>query len=187
MKEQKAFFGSKFMQTPDSVNSQKQLIYGQSIKGVLDVNYNNYPNYEILWEDTPTELRGVLLVDRMLTRYFLENGGKRTFDQFILPEFGFGTTTDLDDDFKEYMNQNIIPIFQSKNNGGYLKKIPISASQTLTPVIGDLADYQKLINGYFRSSEIRYTKINELRYEFRVPKDPSFNYSVCFSIEIGKI
>ncbi len=187
MKEQKAFFGSKFMQTPDSVNSQKQLIYGQSIKGVLDVNYNNYPNYEILWENTPTELRGVLLVDRMLTRYFLENGGKRTFDQFILPEFGFGTSTDLDDDFKEYMNQNIIPIFQSKNNGGYLKKIPISASQTLTPVIGDLADYQKLINGYFRSSEIRYTKINELRYEFRVPKDPSFNYSVCFSIEIGKI
>ena len=187
MKEQKSFFGSKFMQTPDLVNSQKQLIYPQSLKDVLDLNYNNYPNYEILWENTPTELRGVLLIDRMLNRYFLEDGGKKSFEEFIIPEFGFGTLTDVDDDFKEYMNQNIIPIFQSKNNGGYLKKIPVAQGQSLTPVVGDLADYQKLINGYFRSSEIRYTKVNELRYEFRVPKDPSFNYSVCFSIEIGKI
>ena len=187
MKEQKSFFGSKFMQTPDLVNSQKQLVYPQSISNVLDLNYDNYPNYEILWEETSTELRGILLIDRMLTRYFLDDGGKKSFQEFIVPEFGFGTITDIDDDFKEYMGQNIIPIFQSKNNGGYLKKVPIAQNQSLTPVVGNLADYQKLIDGYFRSSEIRYTKINELRYEFRVPKDPSFDYSVSFSIEIGKI
>jgi hypothetical protein len=187
MKEQKSFFGSKFMQTPDLVNSQKQLVYPQSISNVLDLNYDNYPNYEILWEETSTELRGILLIDRMLTRYFLDDGGKKSFQEFIVPEFGFGTITDIDDDFKEYMSQNIIPIFQSKNNGGYLKKVPIAQNQSLTPVVGNLADYQKLIDGYFRSSEIRYTKINELRYEFRVPKDPSFDYSVSFSIEIGKI
>ena len=187
MKEERSFFGSKFMQTPDTINSQKQLVYPQSVVNVLNVNYDNYPNYEILWEETSTELRGVLLMDRMLNRYFLENGGKKSFDQFIIPEFGFGSLTDVDDDFKEYMRQNILAIFQSKNNGGYLKKIPVSQNETLIPVIGDLADYQKLINGYFRSPEIRYTKVNELRFEFRVPKDPSFNYSVCFSIEIGKI
>jgi len=187
MKEQKSFFGSKFMQTPDLVNSQKQLVYPQSLTNVLDLNYDNYPNYEILWEETSTELRGILLIDRMLTRYFLDDGGKKSFQEFIVPEFGFGTLTDIDDDFKEYMSQNIIPIFQSKNNGGYLKKVPIAQNQSLTPVVGNLADYQKLIDGYFRSSEIRYTKINELRYEFRVPKDPSFDYSVSFSIEIGKI
>jgi hypothetical protein len=47
--------------------------------------------------------------------------------------------------------------------------------------------FEKLINGYFNSDEIRYTKVNDLRYEFRIPKDPSFNYSVCFSLDIGKI
>ena len=187
MKEQKAFFGSKFMQTPDLINSQKQLIYPQSLKDVVDLNFNNYPNYEILWENTPTELKGVILMDRVLNRYFLEDGGKQSFNKFIVPEFGFGSTTDVDDDFREYMTQNIIPIFQSKLNKGYLKKVPITANQTLTPVIGNLADYQKLINGYFNSSEIRYTKVNDLRYEFRIPKDPSFNYSVCFSLDIGKI
>jgi len=187
MKEQKSFFGSKFMQTPDLINSQKQLIYPQSLKDVLDLNYNNYPNYEILWENNPSELKGVILMDRVLNRYFLEDGGKQSFNKFIVPEFGFGSTSDVDDDFKEYMTQNIIPIFQSKLNKGYLKKVPITANQTLTPVIGDLADYQKLINGYFNSDEIRYTKVNDLRYEFRIPKDPSFNYSVCFSLDIGKI
>ena len=187
MKEQKSFFGSKFMQTPDLINSQKQIVYGQSLKDVLDLNYNNYPNYEILWENTPSELKGVILMDRMLNRFFLENGGKQSFSKFIVPEFGFGSTTDVDDDFREYMTQNIIPIFQSKLNKGYLKKVPITSTETLTPVIGNLADYQKLINGYFNSGEIRYTKVNDLRYEFRIPKDPSFNYSVCFSIDIGKI
>ena len=49
------------------------------------------------------------------------------------------------------------------------------------------ANYQKLINGYYPSQEIRYTKVNELKYEFRIPKDPSFNYSLAFSIQIGKI
>ena len=187
MREQKSFFGSKFMQTPDLINSQKQLVYPQSLKDVLDLNYNNYPNYEILWENNPIELKGVILIDRMLNRYFLENGGKESFNKFIIPEFGFGSTSDIDDDFKEYMNQNIIPIFQSKLNRGYLKKIPITVNETLVPVIGNLADYQKLINGYFNSEEVRYTKVNDLRYEFRIPKDPSFNYSVCFSIDIGKI
>ena len=187
MKEERSFFGSKFMQTPDLINSQKQLIYPDSLTNVLNVNYDNYPDYEILWEETTTELRGALLVDRMLDRYFLENGGRESFKKFIIPEFGYGNLSNIEDDFKEYMDKNIIPIFQSKNNAGYLKKTPISLDQDLDPVIGNLADYQKLINGYFKSSEIRYTKVNELRYEFRIPKDPSFDYSVCFSIEIGKI
>jgi hypothetical protein len=187
MKEEKSFFGSKVMQTPDSISSQKQIIYPTSLSDVLNLNYDNYPNYEILWEETDTEIRGVLLMDRMLTRYFLEDGSEQTFKKFIVPEFGFGTLSDIDDDFDQYMELNIIPIFQSKNNGSYLKKIPVANDDSLETVIGNLADYQKIINGYYISSEIRYTKVNELRYEFRIPKDPSFNYSLAFSIQIGKI
>jgi hypothetical protein len=126
-------------------------------------------------------------MDRMLNRYFLDDGAKQTFITFIVPEFGFGSLSNIDDDFNEYMKLNIIPIFQAKNNGSYLKKIPVSDTQDLTAVVGDFADYQKLINGYFPSDEIRYTKVNELRYEFRIPKDPSFDYSLAFSIQIGKI
>jgi hypothetical protein len=140
-----------------------------------------------LWEESTTEIKGVILMDRMLDRYFLEDGAKQTFTTFIVPEFGFGSLSNIDDDFNEYMKLNIIPIFQSKNNGSYLKKIPVSDTQDLTAVVGDFADYQKLINGYFPSDEIRYTKVNELRYEFRIPKDPSFDYSLAFSIQIGKI
>ena len=187
MREQKSFFGSKVMQTPDLISSQKQIVYPISLSDVLNLNYDNYPNYEILWENTATEIRGVLLMDRMLIRYFLEDGAKETFQQFIVPEFGFGTLSDINDDFNEYMKLNIIPTFQSKNNGSYLKKVPVANPDSLTTIVGDLADYQKLINGYYPSSDIRYTKVNELRYEFRIPKDPSFNYSLSFSIKIGKI
>jgi hypothetical protein len=68
-----------------------------------------------------------------------------------------------------------------------LKKVPVADPDSLSPVVGGFADYQKLINGYYPSSDIRYTKVNELRYEFRIPKDPSFDYSLAFSIQIGKI
>ena len=187
MQEVKSFFGSKVMQTPNSVNSQKQIVYPTSLSNVLDLDYTNYPNYEILWENTPTELRGIVLMDRILARYFLEDGAKQTFLNFIVPEFGFGSLSDINDDFNEYMRLNITPIYQSKNNGTYLKKVPVQNSSTLTSVIGDLADYQKITNGYLPSQEIRYTKVNELRYEFKIPKDPSFNYSIAFSLQIGKI
>jgi hypothetical protein len=126
-------------------------------------------------------------MDRMLIRYFLDDGAKQTFQQFIVPEFGFGTLSDINDDFNEYMKLNVIPIFQSRNNGAYLKKVPVSNPASLPVIVGNLADYQKLINGYFQSSEIRFTKINELRYQFTVPKDPAFNYSLAFSIQIAKI
>lgn len=187
MKEEKSFFGSKVMQTPDKVLSQKQTIYPTSLENVLDLNYDNYPGYEILWEETTTEIRGILLIDRMLQRFFLDDGAKITFSQFIVPEFGFGDLSNVDDDFNEYMNKNVIPIFQSKNNGAYIKKIPLANNVSLDPVIGNLKDYEKLLNGYFQSQDIKYNKINDLRFEFIVDKDPSFDYSVSFSIEIGKI
>ena len=187
MLEEKSFFGSKVMQTPDFINSQKQLVYPTSLTDVLNLNYENYPEYEILWEETSTEIRGVLLMDRMLINYFLNDGAKKTFQTFIVPEFGFGTESDINDDFIEYMNLNVIPIFQVENNGGYVKRITVTNTQDLTAVVGNYADYQKLANGYFPSQEIRYTKVNELRYEFRLPKDPSFDYSLAFSIRIAKI
>lgn len=187
MKEEKSFFGSKVMQTPNTINSQKQIVYPDSLENVLNLNYDNFPTFEILWENTTTELRGVLLIDRMLTRFFIENGGKESFNKFIISEFGFGSATDVDDDFIEYIKLNVLPIFQSKDNGVYLKKIPVADSQLSTPVIGNFADYQKLINEYYPSQEIRTTKVNELRYEFKIPKDPSFNFSLAFSIRIGKI
>ncbi len=187
MMEKKSFFGSKVMQTPDMINSQKQLIYPTSMPDALNINYDNFPNYEIFWEETQYELRGVLLMDRMVTRYFLNNGGKKVFDKFIVPEFGFGDQSINDDDFNEYMKLNVVPRYQSKNNGTYLKKIPVQNGASLPQVIGNLADYEKLINGYLPSQNVKYTKVNELRYEFTIDKDPGFNYSIAFSIRIGKI
>jgi hypothetical protein len=187
MEESKSFFGSKIMKTPEIVNSQKQLVYPTSITDVFNVNINDYNNYEILWEETNTEIRGILLIDRMTIRYFLEDGGKMTFSDFIVPEFGFGSSNDINDDFSEYMKVNVLPTYQSKNNGTYLKKVPQKDSTNLVTIKGDLEDYKKLINSYYPSQEIKYTKINELKYEFTLTKDPSYDYSLAFSIQIGKI
>jgi len=85
------------------------------------------------------------------------------------------------------MEQNVVPVYKISNNGTYLKKIPVSPEIDLFPIENNLADYQKTINGYSISSDVSFTKINDIRYEFRISKDPSFDYSLAFSIEIEKI
>ena len=77
--------------------------------------------------------------------------------------------------------------YENKLNQGYLKKVSIKDGIDIPAIKSDLPDYQKLINGYYPSTEISYTKIDELRYQFKIVKDPSFDYSVSFSITIGKI
>jgi hypothetical protein len=187
MREKKSFFGSKVMQTPASFNSQKQIINTESINDVLNININNFPDIEIAWEETDKVIRGIILGDRILKRYFLNDGAKEAFRKYIVPEFGFGDLSGIDDDFNDYIEKNVIPTYQTKNNGTYIKKVPVSPDEDLFPIESQLADYQKTINGYNLSQSLKYIKVDELRYEFILVKDPSFDYSISFSIEIGKI
>ena len=187
MTEQKSFFGSKVFKSPQRISSQKQNVYPTSITDVLNVNIDLYTGYEILWEETKTEIRGIILGDRIIKKHFLEDGAKLTFNKYIVPEFGYGTLSNVDDDFIEYIDKNVLLIYENKLNQGYLKKVSLKEGIDLPAIKSDLPDYQKLINGYYPSSEIKYTKVSELRYQFKIVKDPSFDYSVSFPITIGKI
>ena len=87
----------------------------------------------------------------------------------------------------KYKGLNLRGTYENKLNQGYLKKVSIKDGIDIPAIKSDLPDYQKLINGYYPSTEISYTKVDELRYQFKIVKDPSFDYSVSFSITIGKI
>ena len=187
MTEQKSFFGSKVFKSPQRIASQKQSVYPTSIPDVLNSKIDLYKGYEILWEETNTEIRGIILGDRIIKKYFLEDGAKLTFNRYVIPEFGYGSLSSVDDDFIEYIDKNVLLTYENKLNQGYLKKVSVKDGIDIPAIKSDLPDYQKLINGYYPSTEISYTKVDELRYQFKIVKDPSFDYSVSFSITIGKI
>jgi hypothetical protein len=189
MREAKSFFGSKIMKTPELLVQPKQNLYPDSITDVINQDPTNFPGYEILFEETDSEIRGVVLLDRMLVRFFNENGADKIFQKIIIPEFGFGSQSTISDDIEEYINRNIIQTYEAKELKAYIRKIPIVNSSTnpYGTIVSNLADYEKIINGFIPTSDSRFVKRNEHSYEFYISKDPAFDYSVAFSFQIGKI
>jgi len=189
MKESKSFFGSKIMKTPELFTQSKQNLYGTPVIDVLNQDPANFPSYEILFEETLDEIRGIVLLDRMLVRFFNENGADKIFEKIIIPEFGFGSLSTVSDDVEEYISQNIIQTYEAKELRAYVRKIPIAnaATNPYGAVVANLADYEKVVNGFIPTADARFVKRTERVYEFYLTKDPSFDYSIAFSFQIGKI
>ena len=187
MLEQKSFFGSKVMQTPNLIKQPMQLKYPSALSDVFNVNQDLYPKYEILWEETDTEIKALLLVDRTAVKHFQNGGIDKKFSELLVSEFGVGNETILTDDADEYVKNNILPQYEAKEILVFVKKIKVTQVVDLQPIITDLSDYQKISTGFIKSANNDIKKRGSLAYEYKLQKDPSFDYSVAFSFVIGKI
>jgi hypothetical protein len=187
MVEQKSFFGSKVMQTPNVIKEPMQLKYPSSLTDVFNINSDLYPKYEILWEETDTEIKALLLVDRTAIKHFQEGGIDKKFAELLVSEFGVGNETILTDDADEYVKTNVLPQYEAKEILVFVKKIKIIQGVNLEPIITDLSDYQKISTGFVKSANNDIKKRSPLQYEYKLQKDPSFDYSVAFSFVVGKI
>lgn len=187
MLEQKSFFGSKVMKTPNTIKESLQLKYDSSIADVFNIQPDLYPKYEILWEETALEIKALLLVDRTTTKHFNDGGIGKRFYSLLVSEFGVGSETVLSDDVDEYIKLNIIPQYEAKEIGIWIKKIQKTEGIDLPPIISNLADFDKMKNGFVKSTNNNITKRGSLQYEFRLQKDSAYDYSIAFSFLIGKI
>lgn len=187
VQEKKSLGISKVMKTPAIVPSYTQNLWPQSVPDVFNFNTDSILGYEVFYEETTTEIRAVILISRLILKFFNENGAPDVFEKYILPEFGFGSRTAVTDDFESYINTNIINTYEAKSLKSFVKRIPLSQTQNLAPVVTNLLDHQKLIQGYYPTSASRFVRKTDYVYEYTLVKDPGYDYSVAFSIEIGKI
>lgn len=187
MLEQKSFFGSKVMKTPNLIKQPIQLKYPSTLSDVFNINTDLYPKYEILWEETDTEIKALLLIDRTAVKHFQDGGIDKKFSELLISEFGVGNETILTDDADEYIKNNILPQYEAKEILVFVKKIKVTAGVDLQPIITDLTDYQKISTGFIKSANNDIKKRGSLAYEYKLQKDPSFDYSVAFSFVVGKI
>lgn len=185
--EKKSLGISKIMKTPKIVPSYTQNLYPVSIPDVFNFNIDSVLGYEVFFEETTTEIKAVISISRLVLKFFSENGAPDVFKKFILPEFGFGSKTSVTDDFESYINTNIINTYEAKVLKAFVKKVPLALNQNLAPVVTNLADHQKLLSGYYPTSSSSFAKRNDYIYEYTLIKDPGYDYSVSFSIEMGKI
>jgi hypothetical protein len=185
--EKKALGISKIMKTPKVVPSYKQNLYPVSVPDVFNFNIESILGYEVFFEETATEIKVVISISRLVLKFFSENGAPGVFKEFILPEFGFGSRTSVTDDFESYINTNIINTYEARSLKAFVKKVPLALNQNLAPVVTNLADHEKLIAGYYPTSSSSFVKRNDYVYEYTLIKDPGYDYSVSFSMEMGKI
>jgi len=188
MLEEKNYFGSKVMKTPSSMLIQTQVLYPTSITDVFDTSIELYPNIELLWEETSTQIMAVLLVDRSLINYFDNNGVGATFNRLLLPDFGTGDNLSLTDDINSYLSLNIVPTFKADKINVYIKKTKIGTiSSPLPTIVSNLSDHDKIRNGFYILDQVKVIETNHLEYEFTLTKDPGYNYQVAFSYNLSKI
>ncbi len=187
MIEQKNFFGSKVMKTPNTIREDFQLKYSSSISDVFSVNKDLYPKYEILWEETETEIKALLIVERTAIKHFQEGGIDKKFSEILVPEFGIGDGTILSDDIDEYLKNNVLPQYETKEIVVYIKKIRRTEGVDLDPIITNLSNYEKISSGFVKTNNNDIKKRSQLEFEYRLQKDPTYDYSVAFSLLVGKI
>jgi hypothetical protein len=178
MLEQKSFFGSKVMKTPNIIKESLQLKYDSSIADVFNVQPDLYPKYEIIWEETPLEIKALLLVDRTAIKHFNNGGIGKKFYSLLVSEFGVGSETLLSDDVDEYVKLNIIPQYEAKEIGVWIKKIQKTDGIDLPPIVSNLADFDKMKNGFVKSTNNNITNNNTTNNNITNNNNNTFNIIV---------
>ncbi len=111
----------------------------------------------------------------------------KKFNELLVSEFGIGDGTSLSDDVESYITNNILPQFETKDIGVYIKKVNRTTEVDLEPIVSNLSNYEKISRGFVKSSNNDIKKRNLLEFEYRLQKDPTYDYSVSFSFLVGKI
>ena len=68
----------------------------------------------MMWKEIGTStVNFYLFLHKRIVRYFIEETGLReTFSKYLNPEYSFGNTNTLDDDIEEYVEKNILKLYE---------------------------------------------------------------------------
>ncbi len=164
---------------------------GPALSGVdlFKLDEGIYPDVELFWQYDPVAriVYGVIRLDRILRRYFLNSGIQKVFLENMISEYGVGDPNNIQDDVISYLQQNILPIYEGKIlDLLVLKKgTPLSSPSRL--VTGDLANPDKIRYGYVPQTNFALTRRTSLTYQFEYTLEPNQNYSLTFNFRTGKI
>ena len=151
-----------------------------------------FKDAEIIWQYFPlsNQVRGTIRLDRILRRYLLNSGIKQVFIDNIISEFGVGDPDSINDDVNNYIDLNVLPLYQgnsldlfvsksTENNNGFY-------SDNLL-VRGDISASNRFQLGFFPDPNYKLTKQTNLIYNFEYNLEGNYNYSMLFNLGVNKI
>ena len=156
----------------------------------LDLNL--FPNAELVWQYFPdiNKVKGIVRLDRMVSRYLLNDGIKQVFIDNIISEFGVGNPDSIDDDIMEYIKNNVLVLYMGDNMELYVQKeatVDVQLQNAELLVRGDIVTSDKYQLGYNVEADFKLTKLNNLIYTFEYNLENNYRYSLLFNLGITKI
>jgi hypothetical protein len=156
----------------------------------LDLNL--FPNAELVWQYFPdiNKVKGIVRLDRMLSRYLLNDGIKQVFINNIISEFGVGNPDSIDDDVTEYIKNNVLPLYMGDNMDLYVQKEAATNVQSQSSILlvrGDIVTSDKYQLGYNSEADFKLTKLSNLIYTFEYNLENNYQYSLLFNLGVTKI
>lgn len=155
---------------------------------ILDQNI--YPDVEVFYQLMENnQIFGVIRMDRILRRFILNSGVKSVFQKNIISEFGVGNPNSIEDDIRQYIELNVVPIFTAQSFSLYVKEVtdPSDNNGGLRFIIGDLLGKDRYKEGYRYEDGLNLVKSTELIYTFTYDVPSTSNWSLTFSFGIEKI
>ena len=148
-----------------------------------------FKDVEVFWQKNPITnvVNGSIRLDRILRRYLLNSGIQSVFVDNIVSEFGIGNPNSIEDDVNNYIEENIVPIYEGITFDLFVKSTGQNLTSTELLVRGDLINPDRIKYGYYQQSNFKLTKVNDLVYSFEYPLTTGQNYSLTFSFRIQKI
>jgi len=151
-----------------------------------------FKDAEIVWQYFPlsNQIKGTIRLDRMLRRYLLNSGIKQVFIDNMISEFGVGDPNSIDDDVNNYIDLNVLPLYQGNSLELFVSKSTSNTNGFYSNdslVRGDITASEKFQLGFFPDPNFRLTKQTNLIYRFEYNLEGNYNYSVLFNLGVNKI
>jgi hypothetical protein len=148
-----------------------------------------FPDAEIVWQyfKDVNKIRGIIRLDRMIRRYLLNSGAKKTFIDNMISDFGVGNPSSIEDDVKDYIDSNISIIYKGEEFDLFVKKSGETPIPSDEYVRGDIFTGDRYKLGYFIDPNYKLTKITDLIYSFEYDLQANYYYSILFNFIINKI
>ena len=151
-----------------------------------------FKDAEIVWQHFPLskQIKGTIRLDRILRRYLLNSGIKQVFIDNMISEFGVGNPDSINDDVNNYIDINILPLYQGNTFDLFVSKSTSNDDGFYTNDLilrGDIDSSDKFKLGYYPEPNYRLTKQTNLIYNFEYNLEGNYNYSMLFNLGINKI
>jgi hypothetical protein len=151
-----------------------------------------FKDSEIIWQYFPlsNQIKGIIRLDRILRRYLLNSGIKQVFIENMISEFGVGNPDSINDDVNNYIDINILPLYQGNSLDLFVSKSTSNDNGFYSNdliVRGDIDPSDKFKLGYLLDPNYRLTKQTNLIYNFEYNLEGNYNYSMLFNLGINKI